>query len=773
MEEEAVDDQKFFFVSTHPKENPSKSINTHRNPLIAILLSALLISFVSPLLASYNLYISPKGNDGWPGTREKPFATFERARVAERQILQQNGHGAGVTVWVYAGAYRFTKPFRLDSLDSGTQESPVVYRAMPGEEVRIMGGRMIDPSAFVPVNDPKILQGLSPEARNHVFQGDLRALGITDFGKLRQYGHSLPVVTAQMELFFNDRPMQLARYPNWGQIPMGKVVDPGSVPRYGDFSNRGGTFLYTDPRTARWAGLDDVWLQGTFMWGYADDMIHVASIDTVTHEIKLSSPHLYGLGSGEAFREYVALNILDEIDIPGEYYLNRKTGILYFWPPDSLNGSRIVVSELEKPLVALEGASYIVLRGLTIEDTRGIGVYIERGEGNLIAGCTIRNTGTTGIMMGQGSWPVKGHSGMDGDAKNYQAVAVSEEIGDLQNHLYNDTVWDRHPGKHQGVLSCDIYYTGAGGVCLGGGIKKDLIPGGSFVENCRIHDYNRRNKFLWAGVDVDGCGNRVAHNEIYNSGYQGIYVHGNDHLFEYNLVHDVSMNSDDTSPWYLGRDPSDRGNIVRYNFFHHVGRQDRMVMGVYLDDGTCGTTIVGNILYKTATYGAVYSNSGQDNIVRNNIFIESYGPAVHIKSMWYDFAKNQVKEFFGPDGIYRRRLTLSVNIYAPPYSTHYPKLRDFLDLMPDSITYVGMRPRGNIMEENVVYNCPEVLRLTAPYATFETRDNFITNDDPGFVDEARMNFQLRDDSIVYKKLKEFKKIPFEKIGPYPDEYRKK
>ncbi len=741
------------------------------NPQMIFLLSRPLWIFLFLILtparsafARNDFYVAPNGNDSGPGSKTAPFATLDRARQEARLTN-------GVTIWIHGGVYRLTQTFRLDSLDSGIAESPVMYRSMPGEDVHIIGGRMLDPSVFKSVTDEKILRVLTPEARGHVVEAQLRSSGISDFGELKQYGHGHPVVPAPLELFFNERPMQLARYPNWGDIPMGKVIDPGSVPRVGDFSNRGGTFVYADPRHARWAGLDDVWLQGTFMWGYSDDMIRVESIDTLTQKIRLSSPHLYGLGSGEPFRQYVALNILQEIDQPGEYYLDRKSGVLYFWPPEPLKGSTIAVSELERPIIALEGASHIVLQGLTVEYARGMGIYIEGGEGNLIAGCTIRNTGTIGIMMGQGSKPPASPASVD--AEIYNGVAVSEEIGDLQNHLYIDTGWDRKAGMKQGVLSCDIYNTGSGGIFLGGGNKKRLIAGGSFVENCRIHDYNRRNKFLWAGVNVDGCGNRVAHNEIYNSDSQGIYVHGNDHVFEYNVVHDVAMNSDDTSPWYLGRDPSDRGNIVRYNFFHHIGRPDRMVMGIYLDDGTCGATIFGNVLYKAATYGAVYSNAGQDNIVRNNIFIESYGPAVHMKSMWYDFAKGQIKQYFGPDGIFRRRLTKSVDIYTPPYSTRYPQLMNFLDLMADSITYIGMRPLRNIMEWNVVYNCPEVLRLTGPYAAFEARNNLVTRDDPGFVDEVRMNFELRDDAAVYKKLKGFQKIPFARIGPYSDKYRKK
>lgn len=746
-------------------------MNTKRTSLISMLFMAVVLFMfnLQPVMAQHNFYIAKNGNDTWSGTKEKPFATFEKAREAVRNVLARNGHDYGVTVWVKGGVYRFTRTFHLDSLDSGTSKAPVIYRSAPGEKVHIMGGPEIPWTAFKPVKDEKILKRLDANAKTHVLQVNLKDLGITNYGELKQYGHSRPVVPAPLELFFNNRPMQLARYPNLGEIAVGKVIDPGSIPRYGDYSNRGGTFVYTDPRESRWAGEKDVWLQGTFKWGYSDDMIRVKSIDTVKHEITLATASIYGLGSGMPYQQYVALNILDELDDPGEYYLDRDTGILYFWPPDKMEGSRIMVSMMEKPLISLMGASHVVIRNLIIENARGMGIYIERGEGNLVAGCIIRDLGTIGILMGQGSEPVPGHAGISG--KGYEGRAVSEKIGDLVSHLYHNIVWDRHAGNRQGVLSCDIYYTGSGGVYLGGGSKKYLIPGKSFVKNCRIHDYNRRNKFLYAAVNVDGDGNLVSHNVIYNSGYEGIFVKGNNQIFEYNIIHDVSMNSDDTSPWYTGRDPSSRGYIVRYNFFHHIGRKDRMVMGVYVDDGSCDVQIYGNVFYKVATYGTVYSNSGQDISVKNNMFISSYGPAVHLKSMFYDFAKNSVDVFFGKDGIYRNRLTKMVDIYKPPYSTRYPDLKNYLNLMPDGKTYYGMRPKGNLMEWNVVYNCPEALRLTSPHAQFKMINNFVTQKDPGFVDKDHLNFQLKDNSIVFEKLKGFKKIPFEKIGLYKDQYR--
>ncbi|HTY59336.1 MAG TPA: right-handed parallel beta-helix repeat-containing protein, partial [Bacteroidota bacterium] len=513
---------------------------------------------------------------------------------------------------------------------------------------------------------------------------------------------------------------------------------------------------------ARWAHEHDVWLQGFFNYGFADDRILVASIDTAAHEVKLATPHIYGLASGENFNEYVALNLLEELDEPGEWYVDREKGLLFFWPPGEIANARVAVSVLEEPLVALDHASNVIFRSLTIENGRGIGISMEGGEHDSIVGCVVRNVGTVGIMMGKGAEP----SSPGAVADDYRGVPVSRVVGSLSSECYVNTVWDRDAGKDQAIDRCEIYNTGSGGIVLGGGSKKELTPGRCAVTNCRIHDYDRRNKAGACGVIVDGCGNIVAHNEIYNGDLQAIMVHGNDHLFEFNLIHDVARNSNDASAWYLGRDPSDQGNIVRWNFFHHVGRPDRKwTMGVYCDDATCGVLIEGNVFYKVASYGTVYSNGGHDIVVRNNIFVAGYGPAIQVKSMWYDFGIGEIPYFFGEKGIYTKRLTASVDIRKPPYSTRYPLLKDWLDLLPDGKTYTGMRPRRNVFDLNVLYKYDETFRLVGKYAQCDFGENFIAQTDPGFVEAGKMNFALKDDSQVYRELPGFKKIPFDLIGP--------
>ena len=729
-----------------------------------------ILLFIASSTYSQEFYISPKGNDKNSGSKGEPFQTLEKARDAIKNYKKRNGYPKnGFIVRLMAGGYELKKSFELKEEDSGEKDNPVKYCSVPGEKVRLLGGVSLNPNDFKKVTDNDILERFHPTVKNKILQIDLKSLGITNYGSHQQFGHGLPVVNAPLELYINHNIMTLAKYPNTGAIMIGDIIDPGSVPRINDYTNRGGIFKYTDKRHEKWLKNDDIWLQGTFKYGFADDKIKIEYTDTTKKIIKLTKPHLYGLGTGENFNQYIAMNILEELDMPGEWFLDKNTGLLYLYPPTDLDKSLIEISMMEEPIISLMNVSNIIISGLIFEVTRGIGIYMEGGENNLIAGCIIRNTGTTGIMNGQGAIQTFPHVTID----DYEGKPVSKVVGSFQSQYYKTTVWDRKCGKNIGILSCDIYNNGSGGIILGGGSKKDLTPGGNYIRNCKIHDFQLRNKAQWGGINIDGCGNIIANNELYNADLQGIFVRGNEHIFEYNNIHHAAMNSNDASAWYLGRDPSDRGNIIRYNFIHHIGRTDRKwIMGVYFDDASCDGLVEGNVFYKAATFGTVYSNGGQDITVRNNIFIDNnYGPALQLKSMWWDFGLDQWDYFFGPKGVYRVRLTKYLDIKQPPYSIKYPNLVNWMDQKEDS-SYYGMYPARNLMENNVLYNYEESFRLVGIKAQFEFKNNYLTKKDPGFIDPEHMNFQLKDNSIVYEKIPGFKKIPFEKIGIYEDEYRR-
>jgi len=732
-----------------------------------------LLLFLLPLkLMCQEIHVSKLGNDNNPGTLLKPLATPEGARNLLRKQREKNkNQETPVTVFIHGGTYDLTSTFALGMNDGGSATHPVKWTSYGGEKVILSGGKTVSPELFKPISDPSISSKLTSDAASKVLELDIRKAGITRIGKHQQYGHALPVIPAAIELFFNHEPMTLARYPNQGFIRIGKVKDAGSVPRTGDKSNRGAVFNYTDDRHKKWAGLSNTWIQGTLNYGFADDYNPIAAIDTINQTVKLGKPHLYGVGAGQDFQSYVAINILEELDMPGEWYLNEAAGKLYLWPPAPMKGADIKLSVLEEPVVALEGVQHLRLSGIIIEAGRGIGLYMENCSYTEVAGCTIRNVGTTGIVMGQGAKLLDENSSVD----DYVGIPVSRQVGSFQNHIYRNTTWNRNAGHHNRILSCDVYNTGSGGIMLSGGDKKTLTPGNTTVENCRISLYNRRNKFTFAGIRVDGCGNRIAHNEIFNSDWHGIFVHGNEHIFEFNHIHDVTLNSNDTSPWYIGRNPSDRGNIVRYNFFDHCGNKNRMNMGIYCDDSSSDVLIYGNVFNDMLTdHGVLFSNTGWQLVMKNNIVINPLAHTAITSANYYTWAAPQAAQMFGENGIIRNRLTKDIDFQSPPYSTKYPALLTYLDVITPGKEWQSMRARGNVLEGNLIIGGPEnpIKLLGGEHAQMEGKNNWITKEDPGFIDVKNKNFALKPDAKVFQMIPGFEPIPFSKIGIYRDKYRK-
>ncbi len=184
-------------------------------------ISALLISCTAVAQGGPGLvlHVSLAGDDAWSGTlaepnaegTDGPFATLERARDRIREIKAAAGLPAGgIVVEIAGGAYERTASFELSAVDSGAPDSPIIYRGRPGNEVRLLGGRVI--TGWQPVTDPAVLPRLDESARGNVWQADLKALGITDFGEM-QAGQSWGASKPGLEVFFRDEPMTLSRWP--------------------------------------------------------------------------------------------------------------------------------------------------------------------------------------------------------------------------------------------------------------------------------------------------------------------------------------------------------------------------------------------------------------------------------------------------------------------------------------------------------------------------------------------------------------------------------
>ncbi|MCP4367546.1 MAG: right-handed parallel beta-helix repeat-containing protein [Deltaproteobacteria bacterium] len=468
--------------------------------------------------------------------------------------------------------------------------------------------------------------------------------------------------------------------------------------------------------------------------------MELAEIDTTNKIFKTKQPSLYGFESGHKFSQWYVYNILEEVDEPGEYYLDRENSKLYFYPSDQVRS--IELSMLEKPLVSIKGASNVQFKGINFECSRGMGIYMERTQNNLITDCTFKNLGIVGVCIGKGIYPFKElrHEGTGEPA--------SEIIGSYLQHIYEDPVFNREAGRNNGVVNCTIYNTGAGGVHLSGGDRLTLEPGNNYVENCTIHDFNRIEKSYRAGVDISGVGNRISNCEMYNAPSMAILLHGNDHLIEYNEIHHVCQEVHDQGALYYGRDPSERGHVVRYNFFHHLN-SIHATSAVYHDDGACGMEVYGNIFYKPGKI-PVLIGGGHDNPYTNNIFIDAE-LGIHVDNRNQNWSKNIIEE----GGIYDQRLKM-VNYNKPQYSTKYPHLAKYWDDNPSL-------PKRNPVSKNIFYKVKTPVRYNKDWLPFKD-DNWITEENPGFVNEEDMNFELKEGAKVFEVISGFKAIPFSKIG---------
>ncbi|NLE67954.1 MAG: right-handed parallel beta-helix repeat-containing protein [Lentisphaerae bacterium] len=650
-------------------------------------------------------FVSPAGRDSNPGTRDAPFATLDRARAAARKFKSRKPD-APVAVTLRQGLYRLAGSFELTSADSGTAGAPVTYRAAPGERPILTGGRRI--SGFTPVKDPAILGRLDRSVRGKVFQSDLKEAGITDYGDYEETDW-INSSGSRLELFFNDRPMQIARWPNKGFARSAGVVDPVVIEEK-IRGNRSGMIVYGGTRPNRWKNEKHLRLHGYWFYDWAEQRMAVEKIDTAKKTIALKKPetHCYGFRKGQRFFAY---NALCELDAPGEWFLDPETGILYFYPPGPLAGSSAVVSMTAAPLVKMTGVSHMVFRGITLEAGRSHGLVVSGGSDVRIAGCVFRNLGAWGVQISGGS-------------------------------------------KH-GVAGCDIYETGEGGIALSGGDRASLKPSGHYAVNNHIHHFARWRRICKSGISMDGVGIRVANNLIHDAPHMAINFGGNDHLIELNEIYNVVYDAFDAGAVYCGRDPSMQGTMIRHNYFHHVGRiaDYHGVASIYFDDGHCGNTVFGNIFYKAGVpgrckFGAVFVHGGRYNNIENNVFVEcgqAYNETPWDQKRW--------RKYWSTPPYNSRLFGKSLDVRKEPYASRYPWLANVLN---------DRRP--NILARNIVHKCGAF----KDRGTLDCVDNLLRGD-PKFLDAARHNFQIRDDSPAYKR--GFKRIPVARIGLIDDEDR--
>jgi uncharacterized repeat protein (TIGR01451 family) len=538
-----------------------------------------------------DFYVSPGGNDAWPGTLAQPFRTLDRARRAVQSLKARVG-GRAITVLLRGGTYYLPATWTFTSADSGTSSTPIVYANYPGETPTISGGRL--------------LTGWTQNSN-----GSWRT--------------TLPAGTYFTQLWVNG----VRRY-------RPRTTPAGYLYITGEYSTTGSTtqvnqFSYATPPPggvpASMANLADVELIVFEAWNVPH--LRIASLNTSSRRITATSSlprnAIYqGFVPGHHF---LIENVKEALKQPGQFYLDRPTGVLTYLPKaGEVLGSASIVAPRLQTLLAATGLGYVTFQGLVFAHSDwqvpAGGYSSPQGESTTPAALTLNNS--TGVVFES---DVVQHTG--GYALEFLGAgstgAAVPYLAQFRNGMVSDT--------------------GAGGIRVGGRVyscnSEGGVPQRVYIGNNLITGGGRLAPVGMGVLVGDAHHVLVEHNEIsdfYNTGvavgfnwnYSCNLAH--DNVVQFNSLHDLGqgVTSDLGAVYFLSGINS--GNVIQNNRVRDIVHDPAGYggWGLYTDAGAMGVLVQNNLVYRTSD-ASLHVNSAPTappsaappNVFRNNIL--AYG----------------------------------------------------------------------------------------------------------------------------------------------------
>ncbi|MCS7224558.1 MAG: right-handed parallel beta-helix repeat-containing protein [Armatimonadetes bacterium] len=578
------------------------------------------------------LYVSPKGSDDWSGQRpvatrgrkDGPFATLQKALdvVAEIKKRRQNPLRSPIVIYVRGGVYYLKEPVRVGPEHSGTKESPLVIAAYRNERPVLSGGRLI--TGWEPVKSA----GDRPPSWKPIRNTRLWRVYLPEVSEGKWFFR---------QLWVDGKRTQRARYPNKGYLKVKGLKDiPPDAPWH-----RGVTEFIADIQDIpQSSDLDRG--EVVVMNRWVESRLPIKEVNRETGVLTFTLRSVFRLDPGDYF--YYE-NIAGALDQPGEWYLDRTKGILYYladanWNPNTAE----VVAPFLSQVFVMDGkpekgelVEHIRIEGLTFSHTEWV---FPDGKGPV--------------------WPAEDAGGFAQAAVGVPGAVWGAGVRDC---VFQNCVFTRmgtyglelsRGCKRNKIRYCLFRDLGAGGIKIGEqGIreKDEERTEDNEISDCDI-GYGGLLFHSAVGIWIGQSGNnKIVHNRIHNFYYTGISIGwtwgyeqslAGGNRVEFNHVHHIGVREDGDGPilsdmggiYTLG---IQSGTVIRNNLWHDIAGYRYGGWGIYFDEGSSGILAENNLVIRT-THGGFHQHYGRENTVRNNIFafardhqIQASRPEPHLR----------------------------------------------------------------------------------------------------------------------------------------------
>lgn len=677
--------------------------------LLTLALSMPLATSVIAEKAEFVLHVAVNGNDNAEGTLEKPLASLNGAKEKIR-ALKKDGKEIPSRVIFHEGEYYFTETVYFENEDSGTEECPISYEAAEGENVEFTGAIKLDINDLQPISDQQVKKKLRKDVADYVGEIDLKKYGITSINKF--YTHGPHEASEELSwLYLNDKEQPLSQYPNGdGKYSQWeKIVNPGSG---GLSSLDGGTIQVADTEIERWGSAEDAFFAGYPGNDFREERINIQSFDTKRKTFTLRTGCDSGLGNKESKR-WKVYNLLEEIDVPGEWYIDRQSCMLYYYAPYNVKNAELELSMLKTSFIEMKETENVNFKNITFTKNTKRMIQLRKNVKNVdITGCSFINGSGVAIAV---------------NGSTYGTIDGAYSLIDAARDVH--------------VTGCTFYMLGSSAIYTQGGMgdREKLESGGLIFKNNYIDNVCRLTRNKPAVHLEGGIGAVVENNDIHNIPFHAINFFGNDHVIRYNNIYNACMEAQDAGIIYAGRSFTMRGMEVAYNYIGDYRTKSKetkldQLSAMYLDDWLGGVSFHHNIV-KDGGIGVMLNRSADCDIY-DNTFIGVEKPLAPVQG-----SRGNADSFGSKSMINDLKTAISLKGWLE----RYPEMTELLQ-------YPNSSARNDFSNNLVDKDSKTIAFYEAEQQYNTVENNVVFEDESVFVDAENGDYRLRSDTELAKKL---------------------